>query len=60
MEYLVKQGGKLDYYYKEYFLDTLADLANISKNQICAGSVAYIIDVGDVYILNTKKEWILQ
>lgn len=61
---LVKQGNQNDYNYKEFFLDTIDELDDILKSQkgkdACPGSVAYIIGTGDVYILNSKMEWIKQ
>jgi hypothetical protein len=59
---IVKQGGRTDYNYMEIFLDTLDELDEVIKKypQITAGSVAYIIATGAVYILNSQKEWIAQ
>lgn len=57
---LVKQGSRTDYNYKEYVLDTKNDLANINTGECCPGSIAYIIDSKELYILNSKKEWVLQ
>ena len=59
---IVKQGGRQDYNYMEVFLDTQDELKEIIKAypNICAGSVAYIISTGAVYILNSQKEWIAQ
>lgn len=58
--YLVKQGNRTDYNYKEYYLDSKNELTQINIAYCCPGSIAYIIDTTDVYILNTKKQWILQ
>ena len=57
---LVKQGSRTDYNYKEYVLDTKNDLANINTGECCPGSVAYIIDSKELYMLNSKKEWVLR
>lgn len=57
---LVKQGSRTDYNYKEYVLDTKDDLANINTGECCPGSVAYIIASKELYMLNSKKEWVLQ
>lgn len=54
--YLVKQGGKVDYNYKEYYLDTESELSTIPVYECATGSVAYIIENQKVYILNSKKE----
>lgn len=57
---LVKQGSRTDYNYKEYVLDTKNDLVNINTGECCPGSIAYIIDSKELYMLNSKKEWVLQ
>lgn len=53
---LVKQGGKLDYNYKEYYLDTDSDLASVPVADAYPGSVAYAINSGKVYMLNTNRQ----
>ena len=58
--YLVKQGSKIDYNYKEYCLDTKNELLQINKSHCCPGSIAYVIDSTETYMLNSNKEWILQ
>lgn len=60
MAYLVKQGARTDYNYKEYYLDSADELKDINIKECCPGSVAYIITSSDVYILTNKKEWRLQ
>ena len=55
--FLVRQGGKTDYNYKEYYLDTQDELSSINVDSCCPGSVAYIISNQKVYILNSNKEW---
>ena len=59
---IVKQGGRQDYNYMEIFLDTADEINDILKKypNICAGSVAYVIATGAVYILNSQQEWIAQ
>lgn len=61
--YIVKQGGRADYNYKEYFLDKASDLAKMTEEDVkdaCPGSVLYIIETGEVYMLNSEKEWVKQ
>ena len=55
--YLVKQGGRVDYNYKEYYLDNESELSNIPIYDCAVGSVAYIIATQQVFILNSQKEW---
>lgn len=54
---IVKQNNKLNYDYKEFFLDTEEDLSSVPVKDACPGSIAYIIDSGKIFILNTEKEW---
>ena len=54
--YLVKQGGKVDYNYKEYYLDTVNELSSIPVYECATGSVAYIIATQQFFILNSQKE----
>lgn len=60
MAYILRQGGRTDYNYKEFFLDTTEELSKIDVKSCSIGSVAYIISLGDVYILNSEKKWIKQ
>ena len=58
--YMVKQGGKTDYNYKEFYLDDISELELIlqQEKEISPGSIAFIINTTDVYCLNSKMEWI--
>lgn len=60
MAYLLRQGGKVDYNYKEYYLDTEEELSEIDVNSCCPGSIAFIITTGKVFMLTNKKEWVAQ
>lgn len=60
MAYLLRQGGKVDYNYKEYYLDTEEELSEIDVNNCCPGSIAFIITTGKVFMLTNKKEWVAQ
>ena len=42
----------------EFMCDTAADLQDIDPRYITIGSVAVIIDGFEVYIANSKKQWI--
>lgn len=55
--YLLKQGGRVDYNFKEYYLDNESELDGVPVKECCPGSIAYIIDSGKIYMLNSKKEW---
>jgi hypothetical protein len=58
--YIVRQGGRVDYDYKEVYLDEESELASVDTKSMSTGSVAYVIKTGTVYILNSQKEWIAQ
>lgn len=60
MSYTVQQGGRLDYNYKETFIDTESELSTLSVASMCPGSIVYVIENGNIYILNQKNEWIKQ
>ena len=60
MAYLVKQGARVDYNYKEFYLDSAEELKDINVNDCCPGSVAVVISTGEVYMLTNKKEWKVQ
>ena len=59
MVQLLKQGGRTDYNYKEFIVDTEADMVDIQLDEdICAGSTCFIVSTGQVFMLNNKKEWV--
>ena len=41
-----------------FYCETADDLPNISKSEINFGSAAIIIDTAQIYIANSKKEWV--
>lgn len=41
---------------REYIIDTLADLEKLPTKYL--GSAALCLETSDVYVLNTKGEWI--
>lgn len=58
--FIVKQGEEYDYKYRELVIDEEVDLALINVEECCPGSTAYVIATGNLYMLDTKKEWRLQ
>lgn len=60
MAFLVRQGARTDYNYKELYLDSVDELNDIDIDSCCPGSVAYIITTGEVYMLTNNKQWKLQ
>ena len=59
MIYLLKQGGRVDYNYKEFIVENAEDINAIVINEdICPGSTCFVVSTGQVFMLNTKKEWV--
>lgn len=59
MAYKMTKRGSLDNEItNEFFCDTEEDLAKIPSNLVNLGSVAVIIDGMEIYIANSKKEWV--
>lgn len=54
MAYKMTEQGTTNVFYCE----TADDLPNISKSEINFGSAAIIIDTAQIYIANSKKEWV--
>lgn len=54
----VKQTDKTTTYVSEFIADTTGDIDNIPVENIAPGSTCIVIDSSEVYMLNTKKEWI--
>lgn len=54
---IMKTNGHVTYNLKEFVVDAEADIKLLPLD--CAmGSTAFVIDTGDVYMLNGKKEWV--
>ena len=59
MPYKMSKRGSLDNETtNEFFCDTPEDLAAIPASQINLGSVAVVVDPFEMYIANSKKEWV--
>ena len=55
--YLKQQSSRLDYNYKEYILDKDRDVDEVPSTGCAPGSVCFIIETSDVYMLNSNKKW---
>ena len=55
---MTKRGNMDNQITYEFMCDTIEDLAKIDSEYITIGSVAVIIDGFEVYIANSKKEWV--
>lgn len=56
--YATTNGSKIESGVVELVADTLADLDAINIKSISPGSSCIILETAQVFILNTKKEWI--
>ena len=54
MAYKMTEQGTTNIFY----CDGSDDLPNIPKNEINFGSVAVIIETAQIYIANSKKQWV--
>ena len=52
-----RQTGKTTYNLKEFTVDTYDDIKKINTTQLAVGSVVFVIDTSECYMLNSKKEW---
>ena len=55
MAYKMTKQGTTNEFYCEY----ADDLENIPKDQINFGAAAVIIETAQIYIANSKKQWVL-
>lgn len=57
---LVKQGGRLDYNYKEFYFNSKKgdSLSDIADYECYEGSIAFDMGTSTVYMLDKEKEWI--
>ncbi len=55
---MTKRGSLDNETTNEFFCDTQADLTAIPASQINLGSIAIIVENMEVYIANSKKQWI--
>lgn len=54
---LIAQHGQELYDHQEWVVDTLSDLANLPKNS-GMGSTAFVIETSQVFMKNSKGEWV--
>lgn len=54
---IIKQNDNIASYIVEYIADTEEDIKDLPKNSF-PGSTCIVAETGNVYILNSKKEWI--
>jgi hypothetical protein len=54
---IMKNGGHTAYGLKEYVVDSPSDIDLLPLDGVM-GSSAFVIETGEVYMLNGKKEWV--
>jgi hypothetical protein len=57
MAFMIKQGSRNDYNYKEFIVDNDADVENIPTKGCCPGSIVFVINTAKVFMLSETKEW---
>ena len=55
---MTKRGSQDNEVTYEFMCDTIADLNTIDPKYITMGSVAVIIENFEVFIANSKKQWV--
>ena len=55
--YLKQQSNKNDYNYKEFIVDTDADITDLPTKGVAPGSNCFVIETSTVYMLNNQNEW---
>lgn len=54
----MSNGNKVTYGVAQYCCDTEDDIQNLPSTGCAPGSVAFIIETGAVYMMNSKGEWV--
>ena len=57
----IKQQDHNNTYYTEFAIDSVADLANLptEADEVAVGSAAICIENSEVYMLNSKRQWVI-
>lgn len=53
-----KVSGKDTYLIYEFFADTISDLLELKNYECAPGSSCLVIDSSEVYVKNSKGEWV--
>lgn len=56
--FIAANSGKVAYGVKSFIIDTARDIYNLPHCE--PGSTAYCIESGDIFIMNTKRQWSLE
>lgn len=54
---IYSNDGNISYGIQKFILDTETDLQYLPSAQQKAGSIAFVIETSDTYILNNSKQW---
>ena len=57
MNIMLKDGDKVNRETFQHLCDDISDLENIPRNQINFGTLAYIVNTGELFIVNSNLEW---
>jgi hypothetical protein len=57
MAFLMRQGTRYDYEYKEYIIDDEKELETIDVNHCCPGSIVLVTSNLKVFILKEEGIW---
>lgn len=55
---VIKQNDNISAYVTEFIVDTEADIATLPTKDVFPGSTCIVAETSNVYILNSKKEWV--
>lgn len=57
MHILLRDGDHTNREIYQHLCDTVADLQKIPSNKINFGSLAYVIETGELYIADSEGNW---
>jgi hypothetical protein len=57
MAFLMRQGTRYDYEYKEYIIDDEKELETIDANHCCPGSSVFVTSTSKLFLLNEAGQW---
>lgn len=55
---IIKQNDNISAYVTEFVADTEADIEKLPTHAVAPGSTCIVAETSNVYILNTKHEWV--
>lgn len=57
----IKQQDHNNTYYTEFVVDSITDISILptAEDEVAVGSVAICIENSEVYMLNSKRQWVM-